>query len=63
MEKAAAILIIIGIGAIGVALRFTINYFIHKASRKAGDAIHNSIARKRNEKLENESENLADRYK
>ena len=60
---ALGIISLLVLTAILVAIKCLIRYAVNRTFDKAGDAIHNAVAKKRNQTLENQSDNLADRYK
>lgn len=59
MSNTAIILFMIGLAAVIIL----INYIVRVVVSKGADAISNAMAEKKNKKNENESENLADRFK
>ncbi len=59
MSNTAIILFMIGLAAVIIL----INYIVREVVSKGADAISNAMAEKKNKKNENESENLADRFK
>jgi len=46
-----------------VVLVFIIRFVVNTIFNKAGDAINNKLAEKKNEKSSDQEENLSDRYK
>ena len=46
-----------------VVLSLVIRYIVRTVFNKAGDAIHNKLADKKNEQSDSREENLSDRYK
>ncbi len=60
---ALGIIIFVVLTLILVAFKYLVRYVVNRTFDKAGDAIHNAMAQKKNQTLMNQSENLADRYK
>ena len=60
---ALGIIILVVLTLILVAFKYLVRYVVNRTCDKAGDAIHNAMAQKKNQTLMNQSENLADRYK